>query len=110
MKGGKAQLFKKVVRGLYPHHPPCERLVVNLMFYAIAALACNRMKAVQILSPPDECQSWTMPTRLRQVVRPPAASRPRAAARGQPTRPPPNTRLRASARKNCRCRPAPALD
>ena len=72
LKGGKEQLFKEVLRGLDLHHPPCESLVANRMFYAIAALAYNLMKAVQLLCLPDECQSWTMPTLLRQMVRLPA--------------------------------------
>ena len=42
------------------------------MFYAIAALACNLMAAVKLLCLPDECQSWTVPTRLKQMVRLPA--------------------------------------
>jgi hypothetical protein len=72
LKGGKEQLFKEVLRGLDLHHPPCESLTANRMFYAIAALAYNLIKAVQILYLPDECQSWTVPTLLRQVVRLPA--------------------------------------
>lgn len=72
LKGGKEQLFKEVLRGLDLHHPPCESLVANRMFYAIGALAYNLMKAVQLLCLPDECQGWTVPTLLRQMVRLPA--------------------------------------
>lgn len=72
LKGGKEQLFKEVLRGLDLHHPPCESLTANRMFYAIAALAYNLMKAVQLLCLPDECQSWTVPTLLKQMVRLPA--------------------------------------
>jgi DDE family transposase len=72
LKGAKEQLFKEVLRGLDLHHPPCESLVANRMFYAIAALAYNLIKAVQILCLPDECQGWTVPTLLRQMVRLPA--------------------------------------
>ena len=72
LKGGKEQLFKEVLRGLDLHHPPCESLVANRMFYALAALACNLMKAVQLLCLPDACQSWTVPTLLKQMVRLPA--------------------------------------
>ena len=72
LKGGKEQLFKEVLRGLDLHHPPCESLVANRMFYAIGALAYNLMKAVQLLCLPEECQSWTVPTLLRQMVRLPA--------------------------------------
>jgi hypothetical protein len=72
LKGGKEQLFKEVLRGLDLHHPPCESLVANRMFYAIAAMAYNLMKAVQLLCLPDECQSWTVPTLLKQMVRLPA--------------------------------------
>jgi hypothetical protein len=72
LQGGKEQLFKEVLRGLDLHHPPCESLTANRMFYAIAALAYNLVKAAQILYLPEECQSWTVPTLLRQVVRLPA--------------------------------------
>lgn len=72
LKGGKEQLFKEVLRGLDLHHPPCESLVANRMFYALAALAYNLMKAVQLLCLPDACQSWTVPTLLKQMVRLPA--------------------------------------
>jgi hypothetical protein len=72
LKGGKEQLFKEVLRGLDLHHPPCESLVANRMFYAIGALAYNLMKAVQLLCLPEECQSWTVPTLLKQMVRLPA--------------------------------------
>lgn len=72
LKGGKEQLFKEVLRGLDLHHPPCESLVANRMFYAIGALAYNLMKAVQLLCLPEECQSWTVATLLRQMVRLPA--------------------------------------
>jgi hypothetical protein len=72
LKGGKEQLFKEVLRGLDLHHPPCECLRANRMFYAIAALAYNLMKAVQLLCLPDECQSWTVPTLLKVMVRLPA--------------------------------------
>ena len=72
LKGGKEQLFKEVLRGLDLHHPPCESLTANRMFYAIAALAYNLMKAVQVLCLPDACQGWTVPTLLRQMVRLPA--------------------------------------
>jgi hypothetical protein len=72
LKGGKEQLFKEVLRGLDLHHPPCESLTANRMFYALAALAYNLIKAVQLLCLPDACQSWTVPTLLKQMVRLPA--------------------------------------
>lgn len=72
LKGGKEQLFKEVLRGLDLHHPPCESLAANRMFYAVAALAYNLMKAVQLLCLPEDCQGWTVPTLLRQMVRLPA--------------------------------------
>lgn len=72
LKGGKEQLFKEVLRGLDLHHPPCESLTANRMFYALGALAYNLMKAVQLLCLPEDCQSWTVPTLLKQMVRIPA--------------------------------------
>jgi hypothetical protein len=72
LQGGKEQLFKEALRGLDLHHPPCESLLANRMFYAIGALAYNLMKVVQLLCLPDECESWTVATLLRQRVRLPA--------------------------------------
>lgn len=72
LKGGKEQLFKEVPRGLDPRHPPCESLAANRMFYALAALACNLIRAVQLLCLPEERQSWTVATLLKQIVRLPA--------------------------------------
>ena len=72
LKGGQEQLCKDVLRGLDLHPPPCESLTANRMFYASAALAYNLLKAVQILGLPDECQGWTVPTLLRQMIRLPA--------------------------------------
>ena len=72
LKGGQEQLCKEVLRGLDLHPPPCESLTANRMFYASAALAYNLLKAVQILGLPDECQGWTVPTLLRQMIRLPA--------------------------------------
>ena len=72
LKGGKEQLFKEVLHGLDLHHLPCESLTANRMCYAIAALACNLMATVKLLCLPDECQSWTVATLLRQRVRLPA--------------------------------------
>ena len=48
------------------------RVAANRMFYAITALAYNLMKAVQIRCLPQECQSWAVPTLLKQMVRIPA--------------------------------------
>ncbi len=61
-----------MLRGGDLHHPPCERLVANRLFYAVGAPACSLMKAVQLLCLPNECQGWTVPTLLRQLVRLPA--------------------------------------
>jgi hypothetical protein len=72
LKGGKEQLFKEVLRGLDLHHPPCQKLIANRMFYALAALAYNLIKAVQLLCLPADCQSWTVPTLLKRITRLPA--------------------------------------
>lgn len=72
LKGAKEQLFKHGLRGLDRHHPPGESLTAHRMFYAIAALACNLIKAVPILCLPDACPGWTAPTLLKQMVRLPA--------------------------------------
>ena len=72
LNGGQEPLCKEGLRGLDRHHPPGESLTANRLFYAIGALAYNRMKAGQLLCLPEQGQSWTVPTLLKQMGRRPA--------------------------------------
>jgi len=63
-----AEYLKAIAKAGFTHWS----VSYNRMFYAIAALAYNLMKAVQLICLPDECQGWMMPTLLKQIVRLPA--------------------------------------
>lgn len=68
LKGDKERLFSEVLSGLDLHHPPCEQLIANQVFYTLGALAYNLLQALKLLHLPDDCQSWRVRTLLRQVV------------------------------------------
>jgi hypothetical protein len=68
LKGDKERLFSEVLSGLDLHHPPCEQLLANRIFYTLATLAYNLLQALKLLHLPDDCQSWRVRTLLRQVV------------------------------------------
>lgn len=68
LKGDKERLFSELLSGLDLHHPPCEQLLANQVFYTLAGLAYNLLQALKLLHLPDECQSWRVRTLLRQVV------------------------------------------
>ena len=58
LKGAKEQGFSEVLSGLDLHHPPCQDLIANQAFYAIAMLAYNVLISLKVLDLPDEAQSW----------------------------------------------------
>jgi DDE family transposase len=68
LKGEKELLLKEVLRGLDLHHPPCQELNANRMFYAIAALAYNVLAALKLLHLPDDCQGWQLKTLLSKLL------------------------------------------
>jgi hypothetical protein len=72
LKGEKELLLKEVLRGLDLHHPPCQELNANRMFYAIAALAYNVLAALKLLHLPDDCQGWQLKTLLSKLLLLPA--------------------------------------
>lgn len=72
LKGEKELLLKEVLRGLDLHHPPCQELNANQMFYAVAALAYNVLTALKLLHLPDDCQGWQLKTLLSKLLLLPA--------------------------------------
>lgn len=72
LKGEKELLLKEVLRGLDLHHPPCQELAANRMFYAIASLAYNVLAALKLLHLPDDCQGWQLKTLLSKLLLLPA--------------------------------------
>lgn len=72
LKGAKEQAFSEVLSGLDLHHPPCEALIANQAFYAIAMLAYNVLISLKLLDLPDEAQSWRLRTLIRYLLTVPA--------------------------------------
>lgn len=68
LKGAKEQAFSEVLSGLDLHHPPCEALIANQAFYAIAMLAYNVLITLKILDLPDDAQSWRIRTLIRYLL------------------------------------------
>jgi hypothetical protein len=65
LKGSSEQGFSHLLSDLDLHHPPCEKLVANQMFYAIGLLAYNVMIALRVLDLPNDAQGW----RPRSIIR-----------------------------------------
>lgn len=65
LKGASEQGFSHLLSDLDLHHPPCEKLVANQMFYALGLLAYNVLIALRVLDLPDDAQGW----RPRSIIR-----------------------------------------
>ena len=65
LKGACEQRFSEVLSDLDLHHPPCEDLLANQAFYAIAMLAYNVLVGLKLLEMPDEDQGL----RIRSIIR-----------------------------------------
>jgi hypothetical protein len=65
LKGASEQGFSHLLSDLDLHHPPCEKLVANQMFYAIGLLAYNVLIALRVLDLPDDARGW----RPRSIIR-----------------------------------------
>jgi hypothetical protein len=65
LKGACEQRFSEVLSDLDLHHPPCEKLLANQAFYAIAMLAYNVLVGLRLLELPDEDQGL----RVRSIIR-----------------------------------------
>jgi len=68
LKGAKEQGFHEVLTGLDLHHPPCQELVANQAYYAIATLAYNVLISLKVLDLPDDAQSWQIRTLIRYLL------------------------------------------
>ncbi len=65
LKGASEQGFSHLLSDLDLHHPPCEKLVANQMFYALGLLAYNVLIALRVLDLPQDAQGW----RPRSIIR-----------------------------------------
>jgi len=68
LKGVSEQGFSHLLSDLDLHHPPCEKLVANQMFYALGVLAYNLMIAFRVLELPDDAQGWRPKTMIRNLL------------------------------------------
>jgi hypothetical protein len=68
LKGASEQGFSHLLSDLDLHHPPCEKLVANQMFYALGVLAYNLMIAFRVLDLPDDAQGWRPKTIIRNLL------------------------------------------
>ena len=67
-KGAKEQGFSHLLSDLDLHHPPCQSLIANQMFYAIGILAHNLLAAFKALHLEDEQQGWRPRTLIRHLL------------------------------------------
>lgn len=68
LKGASEQGFSHLLGDLDLHHPPCEKLVANQMFYALGVLAYNMLIALRLLDLPDDAQGWRPRTLIRNLL------------------------------------------
>ena len=68
LKGASEQGFSHLLSDLDLHHPPCEKLVANQMFYALGVLAYNLLIALRLLEMPDDAQGWRPRTIIRNLL------------------------------------------
>lgn len=68
LKGAREQGFSELLSDLDLHHPPCQSLVANRMWYALGMLAFDLMTAFQILHLPDDAQAMRTRSLIRYLV------------------------------------------
>jgi hypothetical protein len=68
LKGAKEQSFSEVLSGLDLHHPPCQELIANQAYYALAMLAYNVLLSLKVLDLPDDAQGSRIQTLIRFVL------------------------------------------
>lgn len=68
LKGASEQGFSHLLSDLDLHHPPCEKLVANQMFYALGLLAYNLLIALRVLDLPDDAQGWRPRSLIRNLL------------------------------------------
>jgi hypothetical protein len=63
LKGDKERMFGGVLSDFDLHHPPCQDLAANEVFYALGALAHNLLIAIKLIYLPEHQQ----PARIRTL-------------------------------------------
>ena len=68
LKGNKERGFSDLLSDLDLHHPPCENLIANQTFYALAILTYNVLTAMKVLELEDDQQPWRIRTLIRNLL------------------------------------------
>ena len=68
LKGDKERGFSELLSDLDLHHPPCEKLIANQAFYALAILTYNVLTALKVLDLEDGQQPWRIRTLIRNLL------------------------------------------
>lgn len=68
LKGDKERGFSELLSDLDLHHPPCEKLLANEAFYALAILTYNVLTALKVLELEDGQQAWRIRTLIRHLL------------------------------------------
>jgi hypothetical protein len=68
LKGDRERLFSEVLRDLDLHHPPCQSLAANRVYYALAGLAYNVLQALKLIWLPTHVQAQRVRTLIHQLL------------------------------------------
>lgn len=68
LKGACELGFGELLSDLDLHHPPCQSLIANQVFYALATLAYNLMQAFRVLYLADAEQGMRVRSLIRHII------------------------------------------
>jgi hypothetical protein len=68
LKGDKERGFSELLSDLDLHHPPCEKLIANQAYYALAILSYNILTAMKLLELEEHQQGWRIRTLIRNLL------------------------------------------
>jgi hypothetical protein len=68
LKGDRERLFSDVLRDLDLHHPPCQSLSANRVYYALALLAYNVLQALKLIWLPVTLQAQRVRTLIHHLL------------------------------------------
>lgn len=68
LKGAKELGFSELLSDMDLHHPPCQKLIANQIFYTLGTLAFNLMQAFRVLHLDPSEQSLRVRSIIRQIV------------------------------------------
>ncbi len=68
LKGDRERLFSEVLSDLDLHHPPCQSLLANRVYYALASLTYNVLQALKLIWLPAHVQPQRVRTLIHQLL------------------------------------------